>query len=310
MALAIGISLVVSMTLIPMLSALKGRPPMAFPEEEPHPRWQPTSKLQKPIAAVEHGIGVGTRGAAFGFAWVFVRAWRGVSAVIGPVMRKLSDLAMSPYGRAESAYLKLLPNALRKPWLVLGTAAAAFVVTVLAVPMLGADLIPQLAQDRFEMTVKLPPGTPLRETDNLVRELQSKHAKDDGIRALYGVSGSGTRLDANPTESGENIGKLSIVMADGGSEEIEARETERLRETMKAHPGTQVDFSRPELFSFSTPLEIELRGQDLESIQKAGQRMAALLRSNPHYADVKSTVEEVSPRSRSASTRTAPVRWA
>lgn len=291
-ALAIGISLIVSMTLIPMLSALKGRPPMAFPEEEPHPRWQPTSKLQKPIAAVEHGIGVGTRGAAFGFAWVFIRAWRGMSAVVGPVMRKLSDLAMAPYGRAESSYLKLLPNALRRPWLVLGTAAAAFVVTLLAVPMLGADLIPQLAQDRFEMTVKLPPGTPLRETDNLVRELQSKHAKDDGIRALYGVSGSGTRLDANPTESGENIGKLSIVMANGGSEEIEARETERLRETMKAHPGTQVDFSRPELFSFSTPLEIELRGQDLESIQKAGQRMAALLRSNPHYADVKSTVEE------------------
>jgi HAE1 family hydrophobic/amphiphilic exporter-1 len=291
-ALAIGISLVVSMTLIPMLSALKGRPPMAFPEEEPHPRWQPTSKLQKPIAAVEHGIGVGTRGAAFGFAWVIIRAWRGLTAVVGPVMRKLSDLAMAPYGRAESAYLKLLPNALRKPWLVLGTAAAAFVVTVLVVPMLGADLIPQLAQDRFEMTVKLPPGTPLRETDNLVRELQQKHAKDDGIRALYGVSGSGTRLDANPTESGENIGKLSIVMADGGSEEVEARETERLRETMKAHPGTQVDFSRPELFSFSTPLEIELRGQDLESIQKAGQRMAALLRSNPHYADVKSTVEE------------------
>lgn len=291
-ALAIGISLIVSMTLIPMLSALKGRPPMAFPEEEPHPRWQPTSKLQKPIAAVEHGIGVGARGAAFGFAWVFIRAWRGLSAVVGPVMRKLSDLAMAPYGRAESAYLKLLPNALRKPWLVLGTAAAAFLVTLLAVPMLGADLIPQLAQDRFEMTVKLPPGTPLRETDNLVRELQSKHAKDDGIRALYGVSGSGTRLDANPTESGENIGKLSIVMADGGSEEVEARETERLRETMKAHPGTQVDFSRPELFSFSTPLEIELRGQDLESIQKAGQRMAALLRSNPHYADVKSTVEE------------------
>lgn len=291
-ALAIGISLIVSMTLIPMLSALKGRPPMAFPEEAPHPRWQPTSKLQKPIAAVEHGIGVGTRGAFFGLAWLIVRAWRGLVAVVGPVMRKASDIAMAPYGRAERGYMKLLPTALRKPWLVLGFAAAAFALTLLAVPLLGADLIPQLAQDRFEMTVKLPPGTPLRETDALVRELQDKHAKDDGIRTLYGVSGSGTRLDANPTESGENIGKLTVVMADGGSKDVEARETERLRTTMQSHPGAQVDFSRPELFSFSTPLEIELRGQDLESIQVAGQRMAAMLRANPHYADVKSTVEE------------------
>ena len=66
---------------------------------------------------------------------------------------------------------------------MLGSAAVAFALTVLVVPMLGADLIPQLAQDRFEMTVKLPPGTPLRDTDALVRELQKKHAKDDGIRA-------------------------------------------------------------------------------------------------------------------------------
>jgi HAE1 family hydrophobic/amphiphilic exporter-1 len=50
-ALAIAISLVVSMTLIPMLSSIRGRAPLAFKEEAPHPRWEPTSKLQKPVAA-------------------------------------------------------------------------------------------------------------------------------------------------------------------------------------------------------------------------------------------------------------------
>lgn len=291
-AIAIAISLVVAMTLIPMLSSLKGRPPMAFPEEEAHPKWQPDSKLQKPVAAVGHVAGAASRGFFFGIAWFFIRIWRGLVAVVGPVMRKLSDLAMAPYGRAERGYLKLLPASLHRPWLVLGFAAAAFAATLLVVPLLGADLIPQLAQDRFEMTVKLPPGTPLRDTDKLVRELQAAHDKDPGIRTMYGVSGSGTRLDANPTESGENIGKLTVVMADGGSKQIEAEETERLRATMQSHPGAQVDFSRPELFSFSTPLEIELRGQDLATIERAGQKMAAMLRKNPHYADVKSTVEQ------------------
>ncbi len=291
-ALAIGISLIVSMTLIPMLSALKGRPPMAFPEEAPHPRWEPKTKLGKPLSWFQRGLNWVLRTFFFSIAWTIVRLWRVLVAVVGPIMRKASDIAMSPYGRAERSYLKLLPNALNRPVLVLGSAAVAFALTLLAVPLLGADLIPQLAQDRFEMTVKLPPGTPLRDTDALVRELQRKHADDDGIRALYGVSGSGTRLDANPTESGENIGKLTVVMENGGSKAVEARETERLRGTMQAHPGAQVDFARPELFSFSTPLEIELRGQDLEGIQQAGQRMAKLLRANPHYADVKSTVEE------------------
>jgi HAE1 family hydrophobic/amphiphilic exporter-1 len=291
-ALAIAISLVVAMTLIPMLSALKGRAPMSFPEEAPHPKWQPASRVLKPVAAVEHGIGAASRGGFFGIAWVIVRIWRGLSAVVGPVMRKASDLAMAPYHRAENSYLKLLPAALGKPWLVLGSATAVFLLTLAVVPMLGADLIPQLAQDRFEMTVKLPPGTPLRDTDELVRELQRQHAKDDGISVLYGVSGSGTRLDANPTESGENIGKLTVVMANGGSKQIEAAETERLRETMAGHTNAQVNFARPELFSFSTPLEIELSGNDLATIERAGQQMAAMLRKNAHYADVKSTVEQ------------------
>ncbi|MCY7354364.1 MAG: efflux RND transporter permease subunit [Lysobacter sp.] len=291
-AIAIAISLVVAMTLIPMLSSLKGRPPLAFADEAPHPKWQPEKRWQKPIAGTGRGIGVGLRGFFFGIAWVFVRIWRGLVAVVGPVMRKASDLEMSPYGRAERGYIKLLPAAIGRPVLVLGLAASAFTLTMLAIPLLGADLIPQLAQDRFEMTVKLPPGTPLRETDAVVRELQQKHAKDEGIRALYGVSGSGTRLDASPTESGENIGKLTVVMADGGSEELEAAETEALRKTIAGNAGAQVDFSRPELFSFSTPLEIELRGEDLDTIEAAGKKMAAMLRANPHYADVKSTVEE------------------
>src|SRR3546814_205844 len=291
-AIAIAISLAVAMTLIPMLSALKGRPPMAFPEEPPHPQWRPDRRWQKPVAATGRGAGAATRGLFFGIAWLFVRLWRGIVAVVGPVMRKASDLAMAPYNRAERGYLRLLPNALLRPWLVLGFAGTAFALTLAAIPLLGADLIPQFAQDRFEMTVKLPPGTPLRETDQLVRELQAEHGDDEGIRTLYGVSGSGTRLDASPTESGENIGKLTVVMADGGSKELEAAETEKLRATMQRHPGAQVDFSRPELFSFSTPLEIELRGQDLESIEEAGRKLATLLRDNPHYADVKSTVEQ------------------
>ncbi|WP_430539130.1 efflux RND transporter permease subunit [Lysobacter enzymogenes] len=291
-ALAIGISLIVSMTLIPMLSALRGRPALGFQEEAPHPRWEPNNRLLRALAWIPRGIAIGVRSVFFGIAWAIVRVWRLLGAVLGPVMGKASDVAMAPYGRAERGYLKLLPAALAHRGLVLTLAGAAFVATLAAVPLLGADLIPQLAQDRFDMTVKLPPGTPLRETDKLVREIQSKHEKDPGIRAWFGVSGSGTRLDANPTESGENIGKITVVMADGGSKQVEAEETERLRQTMRAHPGAQVDFARPQLFSFSTPLEIELRGQDLETIQRAGQHMAKLLRGNAHFADVKSTVEQ------------------
>ncbi|WP_271678795.1 efflux RND transporter permease subunit [Thermomonas mangrovi] len=288
-AIAIAVSLVVAMTLIPMLSALKGRPPLGFPEEAPRGRWEPGKRWQKPAAYAGRGIGAMFRYVFFSIAWLVVRLWRAIAAIIGPVMRKASDLAMAPYARAERGYLQVLPAALARPAPVLLVAGVAFALTLAAIPLLGTDLIPQLAQDRFEMTAKLPPGTPLAQTDALVREVQGRHAKDAGVRVLYGVSGTGTRLDASPTESGENIGKLSVVMDDN---DAEARLTEALRETMKGSPGAQVDFSRPELFSLSPLLEIEVEGQDLEAIRAAGAKLAGMLRTNPHYADVKSSVEQ------------------
>ena len=297
-ALAVGISLVVAMTLIPMLSALKSAPPMAFPEEAPHPQWRPVSRWQRPFAAVGRWTGAAVRGVAFGIAWVGIRIGRLLALLVGRPMGAASRIAMAPYERAERGYLRLLPGALARPGLVLGVAAAAFVASMAIVPTLGTDLIPQLAQDRFEMTMRLPPGTPLRETDAMMRRVQQAHAGDEGVTVLFGVSGTGTRLDANPTDSGENIGKLSVVMEGGGSEDVEARLTEGLRETMRGQAGAQVDFSRPALFSFSSPLEIELRGHDLDALAAAGNRLAELLRKSPNYADVKSTVEQGAPEIR------------
>ncbi|KRG67797.1 acriflavin resistance protein [Stenotrophomonas terrae] len=288
-SIAIAVSLVVSMTLIPMLSALKGRPPLEFPAEDPREPWRPESRWKKPAAYAGRGIGAMFRYGFYFLAWTVVRIFRGIAAVVGPVMRKASDLAMAPYGRAEASYLRALPAALKRPWPILGFATLAFGLTLAALPLLGVDLLPQLAQDRFEMTAKLPPGTPLAQTDALVREVQRKHAGEEGVRLLYGVSGTGTRLDASPTESGENIGKLSVVMSDT---KREPELTEKLRETMKAWPSAQVDFARPELFALSPPLEIEIEGNNLDDIRVAGNRLAGMLRESPHYADVKSTVEQ------------------
>ncbi|HBN53628.1 MAG TPA: acriflavin resistance protein [Stenotrophomonas sp.] len=288
-SIAIAVSLVVSMTLIPMLSALKGRPPLEFPAEEPRQTWRPESRWKKPAAYAGRGVGGLFRYGFFAAAWLVVRIFRGIAAVVGPVMRKASDLAMAPYGRAEAGYLRILPAALKRPWPVLGFATLAFGLTLAALPLLGVDLLPQLAQDRFEMTAKLPPGTPLAQTDALVREVQRAHADEEGVRLLYGVSGTGTRLDASPTESGENIGKLSVVMNDTRRE---PELTEKLRQTLKAWPSAQVDFARPELFALSPPLEIEIEGNNLDDIRVAGNRLAGMLRQNAHYADVKSTVEQ------------------
>src|SRR5690606_18349558 len=53
-----------------------------------------------------------------------------------------------------------------------------------------------------------------------------------------------------------------------------------------------VKFARPALFSFSTPLEIEIRGYDLDALTQAGKKLGQLLGASDRFADVKSTVED------------------
>src|SRR5690606_42018141 len=103
----------------------------------PHPRWQPAKTWQKPVSWAGRGLGGLFRGLFFGIAWLLVRAWRGLVAVVRPVMRTASDLAMAPYGRAERGYLRLLPAARRPAGKLPGFAGAAIAVTLLVLPRLG-----------------------------------------------------------------------------------------------------------------------------------------------------------------------------
>ncbi len=282
-SIAMVISLVVAMTLIPMLASLQGRAPNAYP---PEPRVEPSGR------GFFGTIGRWLRAARDFVLRVVVIVFGGVGSGVGWVLGKIGNVVLMPYDYAAALYHRVLPGALARPALVLGSSAIAFAMAIFVVPTLGLDLIPQLQQGRFEMTMKLPPGTPLAETDALVRQVQRQHVSDKFVQSIYGVSGTGTRLDANPTESGENIGRLLIALKPGAGDAGEAATVEQLRGTIAAQAGVEVKFSRPQLFSFATPLEIEIAGYDLASLERAGRDLASRLEQSDRFADIKSTVQE------------------
>jgi hydrophobic/amphiphilic exporter-1 (mainly G- bacteria), HAE1 family len=323
--IAMIVSTLVALTLIPMLASLRAKAPLGYPDEreDPHPLWRqllgfsiellrwpppvdgrrspartagwllalPLKLLLAPLLLLALLLTLLLPALVFALGWLATILFRGLAATVGRLLSAIAAVLMRGYGRVERGYVGVLPKALTRPVLVLGVAAAAFAGAMAVLPTLGMDLIPQLAQDRFEMTVKLPPGTQLRDTDNLVRELQRKHSDDPGVRTIYGVSGSGTRLDANPTESGENIGKLTVVLERGAGPRAEAEAIERLRTSMLSAPAAELKFGRPELFSMATPLEIELRSNDLAALERAGRELAARMGTDERFADIKTTVE-------------------
>jgi hydrophobic/amphiphilic exporter-1 (mainly G- bacteria), HAE1 family len=60
-------------------------------------------------------------------------------------------------------------------------------------------------------------------------------------------------------------------------------------------PGVQYRFSRPALFSMSTPLEVVVSGYDLDRLRVAAETVRTRMSADPRFADVKTTVEAGNP---------------
>ncbi len=293
------VSLVVALTLIPMLSALKAD--IGRDKVDEH---DVLARERKPLPKnwIKRIFVALWRAVAWLFGIVTFYLVRLIGLVFG-IVSKILSTALRPFASitnrmqdaVEDRYARFLPYALTHPTQILGTALLAFLASLLLVPGLGIDLVPQLAQGQYEATLKLPPGTPLARTDQIVREMQSKHMDDPEIATIYGVSGSGTRLDANPTESGENIGRLTIGLVPNAGAEGEARSMAKLRATAEALGVRDANFARPALLNYSTPLEIEIAAYDLDRLRAAGRSVVDALKTSDRYSDVKSTVEQGQP---------------
>ena len=68
-----------------------------------------------------------------------------------------------------------------------------------------------------------------------------------------------------------------------------------LRRDLERLPGVQYKFARPTLFTFKTPIEVEIAGYDLDKLKRTAQTIAEKMTDTDRFADVKSTLERGHP---------------
>ncbi|MGD9386836.1 MAG: efflux RND transporter permease subunit [Gammaproteobacteria bacterium] len=272
---ALLFSLLVALTLIPMLAA-RGGASRYVPDGDAAPPGRVTRWLAWPLRLA--GV-----------------AGRGLATLLGLAMRPLVWLFQGFYEAMAKLYRPLLAGSLRHRWLVLLIATGAFASVVALIPRLGYELLPQLSQGEFYVDVRLPAGAPIQETDAAVQRLHEQAAGLPGLQLSYSVAGTGNRLDASPVDAGEHTGRLSVQLDPGGGRAAENAAIAALRESLAVTPGVSYEFGRPALFTLSTPLEIELAGYDLDQLGTFAGELQRRLSESPRFADVRSSVEQGNP---------------
>lgn len=302
---ALAASLVVALTLIPAMAHKKKKQQLDHEDvfTSPAPT-APSSTFGKimyfitlPIRWVFRLVFVFLPAA---LVTLFIGAWHIVSKLLSVAFKPLVWAFNKAFDLLASAYETLLRASLRAKALVLVTALVLAAGAIALVPRLGMELIPTLSQGEFSVEVTLPAGSPLASTDAVISELAAVAVNDSSsgdtkVLRTYAMSGTGSLISAAPNQGGDHWGRLNIVMQPTATATDMDDVKRALRDHLAFEPQVQATFSEPELFSFASPIQIEIAGYDLNQLQQYGDAIATKLTSYSNFADVTTSIRDGNP---------------
>ncbi len=282
-------SLLVAITLIPMLSSMRERKKSPLPRPM---RSTPKTKIGRALRSVRLFLIETIPTLIVHYVLLIIKL---ISKGIMFLIRPFANTFSRSYQYVEDRYPNVIRWALDHRGTVLFTAFLIFVGSLLLIPRIGIELIPSMSQGEFIVEFRMPPGTPLNKTDDALKSVQHAAETVGKVNTTFSVAGTGNRMDANPEEGGENWGELNVNLVGGSGRDDEEQTMDQLRKQLQRIPGLQYKFSRPALFTFKTPVEIELSGYDLDQLKTVSGSIQQKMQNSPRFTDVKSTMERGHP---------------
>jgi len=226
---------------------------------------------------------------------VVISIWRVLSKVCGLALYPFAQFFSLAFNAIQVGYNKLLRGALRARVVVLAVAVSLTALAFLLIPKLGMELIPRMSQGEFFVEVNLPAGSRVEQTDTLLKKVAAYTEELPGVARTYSLAGTGSLISAAPSQGGDHWGKLNVVLEQGATESDEARVQNAMRGFLQQQAGVQSKFGYPELFTFAAPIQIELQGYDLTTLQRYSDLLSAELSGNDRFADVTSSLRVGNP---------------
>jgi hydrophobic/amphiphilic exporter-1 (mainly G- bacteria), HAE1 family len=295
-AFSLLVSLVVALTVIPMLASRRFEPsPAASQPGGDGPEPAPLGLLGRAVFAVT----TSTLGAALAAA-------RALGRLAGAALKPLLDLFDRGLAATAAVYSRAIAAVLRRPLAVVGVTLALFLASLGLYRALGSELIPELVQGEFYADLELPPGSRLEVTDRRLRELTGTAGGIDGLRTVYTIAGTSNEQGGTAGELREYVGQITVTLEPPVSREAEDAAMARLRQAINAdnlalqgpspipegeRPAVVARFGRPSYFSFKTAIEVEVQGFNLELLDRLAREVVARMQAIDGLSDISSSTE-------------------
>jgi HAE1 family hydrophobic/amphiphilic exporter-1 len=192
-----------------------------------------------------------------------------------------------------SGYHSLLASALNQRAITVLLSIGLLTISLFAVKDIPQVVLPEMAQGELKIKVEYAPGTAIQLSDLKVIALSKKLLAVDGVKQVYSTAGSGNKLTANPEQEGENMAEFTLLLDNGISRDEEDQLLKQLRVLLEEESsGIESDVERPQLFSFSTPISVEIYGYDMDILKSESNKIVAKLAESENFVDLHSNMQK------------------
>ena len=182
----------------------------------------------------------------------------------------------------ESRYGFILDWALAHRKVVILGSVSILAATLLLLPRIGSEFIPQTDQGVINISVETPTGTKWRITEKVAKKLEEviRESVPELDKTLIQVGSEGGVI-SSVMGTGSNNASLTVSLVERSQRKRSTMEiTDLLRSRLADISGAKITFNEAsaaqEIFT-GTPVVIEVRGYDLEEGKRLARRIADLI---------------------------------
>ncbi|AFS77387.1 acriflavin resistance protein [Gottschalkia acidurici 9a] len=219
---------------------------------------------------------------------------RGIFKILG-IFDFFHDIFDKVFEKVENIYKRILRWALNHRKSTILIALGIFLGTISLIPAIGMEFFPNMDQGEFTINVKLPEGSELDKTDNIVQQIEGHLEKIKEIDAIFssvGSSGNQMQMGSN----GSNNGTINVRLKDLKDRNRSVDQVaDEARNFVKDIPGAEISVQVSSMtsgFGGGSPVNIKIKGDNLDKLEIIGEDVKEIVESVEGTREVKSSMEE------------------
>jgi multidrug efflux pump subunit AcrB len=179
-------------------------------------------------------------------------------------------------------YVGLLELAMRRRLITLGIGAVVLIGSIMMIPLLASGFLPTSDRSLSQLSLELPPGSTLTDSDAATRRIATALADRPEVRSIFATAGGGGADGVGDVRNGS----LVINLVPPGERDLSQREFERTVAGIVAQtPDIRFSFQSE---NAARDISIILVGDNPETLAEAVRALEAQMRGVPGIANVQS----------------------